>query len=74
MNVTEMGRAGLTGMPGKVGAAAAQPISERTSLTREQIEALIGAILLVLAIYRFARMLAGVWRAGQGEPEADDYR
>jgi hypothetical protein len=71
MNVTQMGRAGLTGMPGKVGSAAAQPISERTSLTREQVEAIIGAILLLLAMYRFARMLGGVWRAGQDAFEDD---
>jgi hypothetical protein len=67
MNITAMGRAGLTGVPGKVGQQAAGPISERVPLTREQVEAIFGAILLVYAIYRFAKSMAQVWRAGKKE-------
>jgi hypothetical protein len=67
MNVTAMGRAGLTGMPGRVGARAAEPISRRTPLTREQVEAIIGGILLALVVYRFLKTMATVWRAGRAQ-------
>ena len=67
MNLTAMGRAGLTGVPGKVGQQAAGPVAERVPLTREQVEAIFGALLLAYAIYRFVKSMAPVWRAGREE-------
>jgi hypothetical protein len=71
MNVTAMGRAGLTGVPGRIGQQVAGPVSERTPLSREQVEALFGALLLAYAIYRFAKAMAQVWRAGQEQAAVD---
>jgi hypothetical protein len=69
MNFTAMGRAGLTGVPGRVGEKAAGPVSERVPLTREQVEAIFGGILLAYAIYRFAKAMARIWRAGREQVE-----
>jgi hypothetical protein len=65
MDITAMGRAGLTGVQGRIGERAAEPISAFVPLTRDQVEAIIGGILLALVIYRFAKTMARVWRAGQ---------
>ena len=65
MDITAMGRAGLTGAQGRIGAAAAEPISRVMPLTRDQVEAIIGAFLLGLVVYRFAKTMARVWRAGR---------
>lgn len=65
MDITAMGRAGLTGVPGRIGERAAEPISGFVPLSRDQVEAIIGAFLLGLVVYRFAKILARVWRAGQ---------
>ena len=65
MDITAMGRAGLTGVQGKIGERAAEPISSFLPLSRDQVEAIIGAVLLALVVYRFAKTMARVWRAGQ---------
>ena len=65
MDITAMGRAGLTGVQGRIGERAAEPISSFLPLSRDQVEAIIGAILLALVIYRFAKTMARVWRAGR---------
>lgn len=65
MNVTAMGRAGLTGVKGKMGAKVAQPVAERTPWSEEQIEAVIGAIFLALAFWQFLNLLRRVVRAGR---------
>jgi hypothetical protein len=65
MDITAMGRAGLTGVQGKIGERAAEPISGFLPLSRDQVEAIIGAVLLALVVYRFAKTMARVWRAGK---------
>jgi hypothetical protein len=65
MDITAMGRAGLTGVQGKIGERAAEPISTFLPLSRDQVEAIIGGILLALVVYRFAKTMSRVWRAGQ---------
>ena len=69
MDVTAMGRAGLTGWRGKVGSRVAAPVAERTPLSQDQIEALIGALFLALSLFQFMKLLSRVLRAGrEGEP------
>jgi dsRNA-specific ribonuclease len=67
MDLTAMGKVGLVGWKGKVGSRVAEPISERTSLTKDQIEAIFGAIFLALAFWQFFKLARRVWRAGRGE-------
>jgi dsRNA-specific ribonuclease len=67
VDLTAMGKVGLTGLRGKLGQRVAEPISERTSLTQDQVEALIGAIFLALTFWQFFKLFRRVWRAGQGE-------
>ena len=45
----------------------AEPISENTGLTQEQVEALFGAIFLALTFWQFFKLFRRVWRAGQGQ-------
>lgn len=65
-----MGRVGLSGMRGKLAARLAEPVSEKTSLTKEQVEAIFGAIFLVLTFWQFFKLIRRVWRAGQGEEQS----
>jgi hypothetical protein len=67
VDLTAMGRVGLTGWRGRVAQRVAPSISERSKLTPEQVEALIGAIFLALTIWQFIKLLRRVWTAGQGE-------
>jgi hypothetical protein len=62
-----MGRVGLTGWRGKLAERMAQPISESTRFTKEEVEALFGAIFLALAFWQFVKLFSRVWRAGRGE-------
>ena len=43
----------------------AGPVAERTPLSQEQVEAIIGSLLLALSIYQFVRSMVRVARAGQ---------
>jgi hypothetical protein len=63
LNVKAMGRAGLTGVRGKVAERVARPISRRTRFTEEQIEAILGGALLVVAFVQFFGTMRRVWRA-----------
>jgi hypothetical protein len=65
MNVTAMGKAGLTGAKGMLGHRIAPAIADATSLSEEQALALIGALFLALTLYQTVRTLKRVWRAGQ---------
>ena len=47
----EIGSASLTGIRGRVAKAVAKPIAQRTGLTREQVEAIIGFLSLASRIY-----------------------
>ena len=53
----EIGSASLTGMRGRVAKSVAKPIAQRTGLTREQVEAIIGFLILAYGIYRVVRPL-----------------
>jgi copper oxidase (laccase) domain-containing protein len=55
--VVTVGEAALTGWRGSVGRAIAKPIARRTRFDVEQIEAVLGLILLAYTIYRVGRPL-----------------
>jgi hypothetical protein len=61
MNVEEkavdIGSASLTGLRGRAAKSVAKPIAQRTGLTREQVEAIIGFLILAYGIYRVVRPL-----------------
>lgn len=67
MDLTAMGRVGLSGWRGRLAQRVAPSISERSTLTAEQVEALIGAIFLALTLWQFIKLLRKVLRAGRGE-------
>ena len=53
----EIGGASLTGVRGRVAKSVAKPIARRTGLTREQVEAIIGFLILAYGIYQVVRPL-----------------
>ena len=53
--VVDIGQAALTGWRGRVARPLARPIARRTGLTQEQVEAILGLLLLAYAIYRVLR-------------------
>lgn len=53
----EIGRASLTGMRGRVARSVAKPIARRTGLAREQVEAIVGFLILAYGIYQVVRPL-----------------
>jgi hypothetical protein len=55
--VVTMGEAALTGWRGQVGHAIAKPIAKRTRYDVEQIEAVLGLLLLAYTVYRVGRPL-----------------
>jgi hypothetical protein len=65
MNVVSVGRQGLTGVRGMIGRKVARPVADRTSLSQEQVEAIIGSLLLALSAYRFVRGMVRVARAAR---------
>ena len=58
----EIGSASLTGMRGRVAKSIAKPISRRTGLTRQQVEAIIGFMILAYGIYQVVRPLVRATR------------
>ncbi len=70
MDYTAMGKVGLSGLKGKVGEKVAERVSERSKLTQDQIEALIGAVFLALAAWQFFKLARQVLQAGRGEEAA----
>src|SRR3954466_1025244 len=60
--VVQVGEAALTGWGGAVGRAIAKPIAKRTRFVEEQIEAILGLVLLAYTIYRVGRPLIRVLR------------
>ena len=52
-----VGEAALTGWRGSVGRAIAKPIARRTRFEVEQIEAVLGFLLLAYTVYRLGRPL-----------------
>ena len=70
VNVVAMGKAGLTGVRAKVADKVSTPVAARTSLTEDQVEAIIGAVFLAIAAWQFVRLVRRVVRAGRtGDPE-----
>jgi hypothetical protein len=65
MDVVAMGRTGLTGMRGRLGQSVAGPVADRTGLTREQVEAIIGGAFLLLTLWQFLRVLQRAIAAGR---------
>ena len=57
MNAVNLGRSGLVGWRRHVGERTAGAVSQRTRLTVEQAEALVGAVFLALTIRRVVHML-----------------
>jgi hypothetical protein len=53
----EIGSASLTGVRGRVARSVAKPIARRTRLSREQVEAIIGFLILAYGIYQVVRPL-----------------
>jgi hypothetical protein len=53
--VVDIGQATLTGWRGRVARPLARPIARRTGLTQEQVEAILGLLLLAYAVYRVVR-------------------
>jgi hypothetical protein len=58
------GEAALTGWRGAAGRAIAKPIANRTRFTQEQVEAVIGIVLVVYAVYRVIRPMVRAARSG----------
>jgi hypothetical protein len=67
MDYTAMGRVGLSGWRGKLGSRVAERVSEQSQLSKEQIEALIGAVFLALAAWQFFKLVRQVLQAGRRE-------
>ena len=59
----EIGSASLTGVRGRVAKSVAKPIARRTGLSREQVEAIIGFLILAYGTYQVVRpLMRGVRR------------
>jgi len=72
MDLKAMGRVGLGGgIQGKIGRKLAEPVSEHTRLSVEEVEAVIGGILLIMSILQFVKLLKRIWRAGNGTELVD---
>jgi hypothetical protein len=52
-----IGNASLTGLRGRVARSVSEPVAKRTRLSREEVQAILGAVLLAYTIYRLARPL-----------------
>jgi len=55
--IVTVGEAALTGWRGTIGRAVAKPIAKRTRFDVEQIEALLGLLLIAYTLYRLGRPL-----------------
>jgi hypothetical protein len=53
--VVDIGQAALTGWRGRVARPLARPIARRTGLTQEQVEAILGLLILAYTVYRVVR-------------------
>jgi hypothetical protein len=64
VDVSAMGKAGLTGWRGKVAPRVARALSQRVGLSRSAIEAIIGWAFLGLAVLQFVKLVRTAIRAG----------
>ena len=60
MRSVELGQSALVGWRGKVAEGVAAPISARTRLSAEQVEALVGGVFFALGVYYVAGTIARV--------------
>ncbi|HJP66277.1 MAG TPA: hypothetical protein VKA30_08240 [Actinomycetota bacterium] len=65
VNLTEMGKVGLTGWRAKIGQRIATPVAERTRLTEDQVKAILGGIFLALSVWQFLKLVLRVIEAGR---------
>ena len=65
MNTAAVADATLRGWKGKLVDRMAQPVSERTSLSVDQIRALVGLALLALSVLAVIKRIQKVARAAQ---------
>jgi hypothetical protein len=59
---TQVGQAGLQGWRGKVADGVAEPVSNRTPLSEDQVRALIGGAFFLLAIVYVVKTLIELGR------------
>ena len=59
-DVNRMGHAGLQGWREKLGDTVAEPISDRTPLSEDQVRALIGGVFFVLALLYVVKTLTAL--------------
>ena len=52
-----IGNASLSGVRGKVAHKVSEPVARRTSLSREEVSAILGFLLLAYTVYRLVRPL-----------------
>jgi hypothetical protein len=52
-----IGSASLTGVGGRVARSVSEPVARRTRLTSEEVQAILGFLLLAYTIYRLLRPL-----------------
>ena len=69
LNLTEMGKVGLTGARGKVGARVAEEVAQHTRFTEDQVKAIVGGVLLLLTTWQFLKLVRKVIAAGRGVPQ-----
>jgi hypothetical protein len=52
-----IGNASLTGVRGRVARSVSEPVARRTRLSSEEVQAILGFLLLAYTIYRLVRPL-----------------
>jgi hypothetical protein len=52
-----IGNASLTGVRGLVAKSVSEPVAKRTRLSREEVQAILGFLLLAYTVYRLVRPL-----------------
>jgi hypothetical protein len=60
-----VGHVGLTGLRGKVAQRVSGPVARKTSLSREQVEALIGGIFLLVTFIQMFGLLRRIAKAAR---------
>lgn len=63
---TQAGQAGLQGWRGKVADGVAEPVSNRTPLSEDQIRALIGGAFFLLAVVYVIKTIVALGQQQQG--------
>ena len=62
MDAVSLGKAGLQGWRAKVGDAVAGPVAQRTPLTDDQVQAVVGGLFFALSVVYVA---GTVWRVSR---------